>query len=78
MIRKSMLLTVWIAFIAGLFLFSESRAGESLKKTVMDNQNDKPLEWGQEVTGVITRFDPGDAMAVAMTFDACGGGRGCG
>ncbi|MGB4209402.1 MAG: hypothetical protein WBJ42_04610, partial [Thermovirgaceae bacterium] len=38
-----------------------------------------PLEWGQEVTGVVTRFDPGKGKGLALTFDACGGGvKGCG
>ena len=38
-----------------------------------------PLEWGQEVTGVVTRFDPGEGKELALTFDACGGGvKGCG
>ena len=38
-----------------------------------------PLEWGQEVTGVVTRFDPGEGKGLALTFDACGGGvKGCG
>ncbi|HDQ92657.1 MAG TPA: polysaccharide deacetylase, partial [Synergistetes bacterium] len=42
-------------------------------------QGKEPLEWGQEVTGVITRFDPGEKKIIALTFDACGGGtRGSG
>lgn len=38
-----------------------------------------PLEWGQDVTGVITRFDPEGKDLLALSFDACGGGvKGCG
>ena len=34
-----------------------------------------PREWGLEVTGVVTRIGP---PGVALTFDACGGGKGSG
>jgi peptidoglycan/xylan/chitin deacetylase (PgdA/CDA1 family) len=78
MIRKFLLLIVCAAVFAGFFLLSGSYAGGSWEQVIMDYQNDKPLEWGQEVTGVITKFDPCDAKAIALTFDACGGGRGCG
>ena len=34
-------------------------------------------EWGEDVTGVVTRIDTEDKV-VALTFDACGGGAGMG
>ena len=34
--------------------------------------SDQPLQWGENVTGVITRFKP-QGKQVALTLDACGG-----
>lgn len=37
----------------------------------------EPEEWGEDVTGVVTRIDTQDKV-IALTFDACGGGAGMG
>ena len=37
----------------------------------------KPLQWGETVSGVRTRLDTGEKV-VALTLDACGGGKGNG
>lgn len=37
----------------------------------------EPKEWGEDVTGVVTRIDT-EEKVIALTFDACGGGAGMG
>lgn len=71
-------------FFACILLLSsfpgaELSAAKDWKHAASQHENEKPLEWGQEVTGVITRFDPGKGKTIALTFDACGGSiKGCG
>lgn len=51
----------------------------SWRQAAEHHENEKPAEWGQDVSGVITRFDPGKGKTIALTFDACGGSvKGCG
>lgn len=75
---KKILAAMAFLFFISLLPIASGGGENSCFEAVRLFEGEKPLEWGQEVTGVITRFDPGDAMAVALTFDACGGGRGCG
>ncbi|GAB6279979.1 MAG: polysaccharide deacetylase family protein [Thermovirga sp.] len=54
-------------------------SGSNWHQAAMRHENEKPFEWGQDVSGVITRFEPGGGKPVALTFDACGGNvNGCG
>ncbi len=48
--------------------------GQDWQEAARNNSGVAPREWGQEVTGVITRFDPQGGKLLALTFDACGGG----
>jgi len=67
--------TLYLASFSG----AEASAAESWKSAAAHHENEKPAEWGQEVSGVITRFDPGREKTIALTFDACGGSvKGCG
>lgn len=65
-----------VVFLFLLFLLPVTVGGgeHSCMEVARLFEGEKPLEWGQDVTGVITRFDPGHAKALALTFDACGGG----
>ncbi|MDO9509596.1 MAG: polysaccharide deacetylase family protein [Thermovirgaceae bacterium] len=67
-----------LVFFVLVSVYGAALAGETYIGTAERHENEKPLEWGQEVTGVVTRFDPGGKQMVALTFDACGGGRGTG
>ena len=48
--------------------------GQDWQEAARNNSGVAPREGGQEVTGVITRFDPQGGKLLALTFDACGGG----
>ena len=65
-----------VVFLFLLFLLPVTVGGgeHSCMEVARLFEGEKPLDWGQDVTGVITRFDPGRAKALALTFDACGGG----
>lgn len=75
-------LMLFAACICALCLsaFSDAKASAAdWHNAAVLYENEKPLEWGQEVSGVVTRFDPGGQKTAALTFDACGGGvKGCG
>jgi peptidoglycan/xylan/chitin deacetylase (PgdA/CDA1 family) len=48
----------------------------ALRKTLVSNYSDiKPLQWGEEVTGVKRRIRTNNKL-IALTFDACGSSRG--
>src|SRR5699024_5573476 len=42
------------------------------KEAITKMFNEKPTEWGEQVTGVKTHLDT-DEKNIALTFDACGG-----
>lgn len=62
-----------LVFIVLVSVYGAALAGETCISAGELHKNEKPLEWGQEVSGVVTRFDPGKKKTVALTFDACGG-----
>lgn len=72
--------SVWV--VVALLLISTvfpAWGGSDWHQAAARHENEIPREWGQEVTGVITRFDPGREKTMALTFDACGGSvKGCG
>ncbi|MDT8284569.1 MAG: polysaccharide deacetylase family protein [Thermovirgaceae bacterium] len=68
-----------LVFILLVSVYGAALAGETYIPAAEFHKNEKPLEWGQKVTGVVTRFAPGKKKTVALTFDACGGSvKGCG
>jgi len=63
---------------------SGSLAGHAVSAGVIDNQEvsdrfsaRKPSQWGERVTGVLTRLDTSDKV-IALTLDACGSAKGRG
>lgn len=76
---KRLLFFAALTLLASSFSGAESSAAKDWENAASLHANERPLEWGQEVSGVITRFDPGNRKIAALTFDACGGGvKGCG
>ncbi len=50
---------------------------QEIAKVVQTFAGKVPNQWGQEVAGVVRRFEP-QGKQVALTFDACGGPHGSG
>jgi len=62
----------------GAFPFSAERELEELYLLMEDRYlHQDPTQWGQTVSGVLTRIDT-DEPVIALTLDACGGRRGSG
>lgn len=79
MIRVSaaLLAIIMIAGSAG-FAASPSPPMESLKEQITARYAGvTPERWGEQVPGVRTRLDTGEKV-IALTFDACGSGKGKG
>lgn len=71
---KKILAAMAFLFFISLLPIASGGGERSCMEVARLFEGEKPLEWGQEVSGVITRFEPGDRKIVALTFDACGGG----
>ena len=82
-IRAAMLITLFtpVAFAEqfGATQTQSAEAGyDSFKKRLVDRFGAaEPREWGETVTGVKTRLNTNEKI-IALTLDACGGGRGMG
>lgn len=64
--------TLVAALAAAATLLAEEPGMEELKARVANQLGGRvPVQWGETVEGVRTRFDT-DRPAVALTFDACG------
>jgi len=51
---------------------------DDLKKMIVSEfATRNPADWGENITGVVTRFDT-NKKVIALTFDACGGPKGSG
>jgi len=78
--RFLVLLSVVGAFVFGVELL-KTEAGRNaplpLEEINKRYGNLTPKFWGQDVPGVVTRFDP-SGLQVALTLDACGGKGGFG
>lgn len=81
---RTLMLFLFFAVVSMVFLYPEisiSRERESLSGLADRLQlmygDRKPLEWGENVTGVKTSLDTSDRV-IALTLDACGGSKGSG